>query len=137
MDLKTDLFDHFRCDRPMTMGINIVNLCKILKCAGMTPQRAWHAARSPGVLRTPCRGEHLKWEAPSSATTVAPYHTFCLHPAGNEDTITLKAEDDGDKLTLMFEAKKQDKVRPRIDPRHCAHRRPETLEDRTLRTQNV
>ena len=61
-ELKADGFDHFRCDRPQTLGINLENLAKILKCAG------------------------------------------------NNDIITMKAEDNGDTLTLMFENDKQDRI---------------------------
>lgn len=32
--LHADSFDHFRCDRPLNMGIHIGNLSKVLKCAG-------------------------------------------------------------------------------------------------------
>ena len=32
--LRADGFDHFRCDRPLTLGINLDSLAKILKCAG-------------------------------------------------------------------------------------------------------
>ncbi len=28
-----DGFDHFRCDRPLTLGINLAYLAKVLKCA--------------------------------------------------------------------------------------------------------
>uniref|UniRef100_A0A7S3R9Q3 DNA sliding clamp PCNA n=1 Tax=Dunaliella tertiolecta TaxID=3047 RepID=A0A7S3R9Q3_DUNTE len=60
--LHSDGFEHFRCDRPLNMGIHIGNLSKVLKCAG------------------------------------------------NEDVITLKADDNGDTLTLMFESQKQDRI---------------------------
>lgn len=33
--LHSDGFDHFRCDRPLNMGIHIGNLSKVLKCAGV------------------------------------------------------------------------------------------------------
>jgi proliferating cell nuclear antigen len=33
-----------------------------------------------------------------------------LCAVGNEDTITLKAEDNGDTLTLMFESSKQERI---------------------------
>lgn len=55
-------FDHYRCDRPISLGFNSANMAKILKCAG------------------------------------------------NDDLITLKAEDDGDSLTLMFESPAQDRI---------------------------
>lgn len=60
--LKSDALDHFRCDRPVTLGINLENLAKILKCAG------------------------------------------------NDDIITLRADDNGDTLTMIFETEKQDRV---------------------------
>ncbi|KAG2483328.1 hypothetical protein HYH03_017776 [Edaphochlamys debaryana] len=62
LQLNDDGFEHFRCDRNMSMGIHFGNLSKILKCAG------------------------------------------------NEDTITLKAEDNADQLTLMFESANQDRI---------------------------
>lgn len=34
VQLKAEGFDHFRCDKPTILGINTVNLSKILKCAG-------------------------------------------------------------------------------------------------------
>jgi proliferating cell nuclear antigen len=54
--LRNDGFENFRCDRNISLGLNLANLSKILKCAG------------------------------------------------NEDSITLKAEDEPDTLTLMFES---------------------------------
>lgn len=52
-----DGFEHYRCDRPLTLGINLESLGKILKCAG------------------------------------------------NDDSLTLKADDGGDRLTFIFEYK--------------------------------
>ena len=60
--LRSTGFDHYRCDRAISLGINSANLSKILKCAG------------------------------------------------NEDVLTLKAEDSADKLTLMFESPSQDRI---------------------------
>ena len=54
--LRPEGFDHYRCDRNISLGVNLGNLSKILKCAG------------------------------------------------NDDIITLKAEDSADNLTLMFES---------------------------------
>ena len=62
VSLQSAGFDHFRCDRSVSLGFNSANLSKILKCAG------------------------------------------------NDDIITLKAEDEGDTLTLMFESKAQDRI---------------------------
>lgn len=34
LQLKSDGFDHFRCDRNLSLGLHMGNLSKILKCAG-------------------------------------------------------------------------------------------------------
>jgi len=60
--LRADGFEHYRCDRNMTMGMNLSNMSKMLKCAG------------------------------------------------NEDIITMKADDTGDVVTFMFESPDQDKI---------------------------
>ena len=62
VSLRSGGFDHFRCDRPISLGFNATNMGKILKCAG------------------------------------------------NDDIITLKAEDDGDSLALVFESPGQDRI---------------------------
>eukprot|EP00542_Grammatophora_oceanica_P021838 CAMPEP_0194028190 /NCGR_PEP_ID=MMETSP0009_2-20130614/2225_1 /TAXON_ID=210454 /ORGANISM="Grammatophora oceanica, Strain CCMP 410" /LENGTH=232 /DNA_ID=CAMNT_0038667505 /DNA_START=42 /DNA_END=740 /DNA_ORIENTATION=- len=62
VQLSADAFEHYRCDRPQSLGCNTSNLSKILKCAG------------------------------------------------NEDVITIKAEDEADTMTLMFESKDQDRI---------------------------
>merc|ERR1719238_2036044 len=33
MQLKADGFEHYRCDRSMSIGMNLASLSKILKCA--------------------------------------------------------------------------------------------------------
>lgn len=62
LTLRESGFDHFRCDRNLSLGLNLGNLAKILKCAG------------------------------------------------NDDSVTLKAEDEPDTLTLMFENEKADRI---------------------------
>jgi len=54
--LRSEGFEHYRCDRNMSMGMNLNNMAKMLKCAG------------------------------------------------NDDIITIKAEDGGDTVTFMFES---------------------------------
>jgi proliferating cell nuclear antigen PCNA len=54
--LRADGFEHFRCDRSLSLGINLGSMAKILKCAS------------------------------------------------NDDTVTLKADDNGDSVTFMFES---------------------------------
>jgi len=62
VSLQSAGLDHYRCDRPVTLGFNTSNLSKILKCAN------------------------------------------------NEDIITLKSDDAGDTLTLMFEHPNQSRI---------------------------
>jgi len=60
--LRSEGFEHFRCDRTLSLGINTANMAKILKCAG------------------------------------------------NDDMVTIKAEDNADVVALVFENKDSDKV---------------------------
>ncbi|XP_057981736.1 proliferating cell nuclear antigen-like [Malania oleifera] len=60
--LRSEGFDHYRCDRNISMGMNLNNMSKALKCAG------------------------------------------------NEDIITIKADDGSDTVTFMFESPSQDKI---------------------------
>lgn len=62
LSLKSDGFDKYRCDRNLTMGMNLASMSKIFKCAN------------------------------------------------NDDTVTIKAQDDADMVTFMFESKKQEKI---------------------------
>lgn len=54
--LRSEGFEHYRCDRNISMGMNLNNVSKMLKCAG------------------------------------------------NDDIITLKADDGSDTVTFMFES---------------------------------
>jgi len=60
--LRSDGFEHFRCDKTLTLGINLASFAKILKCSG------------------------------------------------NDDIVTLKAEDATDTITFMFESPKQERI---------------------------
>ncbi|KAJ1479902.1 proliferating cell nuclear antigen, N-terminal domain-containing protein, partial [Baffinella frigidus] len=60
--MRDDGFEHYRCDRSRTLGINLPSLQKVIKCAG------------------------------------------------NDDSITLKAQDEGDILTLTFENPNADRI---------------------------
>ena len=55
LTLRSDGFEHYRCDRSFSMGMNLNNMAKMLKCAG------------------------------------------------NDDIVTMKAEDGGDSVTFFFE----------------------------------
>ncbi|KAG5027429.1 hypothetical protein JHK82_023285 [Glycine max] len=60
--LRSEGFEHYRCDRNISMGMNLNNMAKMLKCAG------------------------------------------------NDDIITIKADDGSDTVTFMFESPTQDKI---------------------------
>ena len=62
VSLQAAAFDHFRCDRPLSLGINSQNMAKIFKMMG------------------------------------------------KEDVVVLKADDEPDNLTLMFESTKSDTI---------------------------
>jgi proliferating cell nuclear antigen len=44
-------FASYRCDRPLTMGLNIDNLSKILKCANSDDALTFSAEEEPSNLR--------------------------------------------------------------------------------------
>eukprot|EP00002_Diphylleia_rotans_P009475 TRINITY_DN1973_c0_g3_i1.p1 TRINITY_DN1973_c0_g3~~TRINITY_DN1973_c0_g3_i1.p1 ORF type:complete len:261 (+),score=77.21 TRINITY_DN1973_c0_g3_i1:132-914(+) len=62
LSLRSEGFDHFRCDRPAALGLNLGTVSKVLKCAG------------------------------------------------NDDTITLRADEQGDTVTFVFETKSGDRT---------------------------
>lgn len=62
LNLRSDGFDKYRCDRNLSMGINLGSMTKIMKCAG------------------------------------------------NDDVLTMKAQDNADTVTFMFESQNQEKV---------------------------
>jgi len=62
LNLRKEGFDQFRCDRNISLGINLQSMAKIMKCAG------------------------------------------------NDDVVTMKAEDSGDSITFMFESEKQTRI---------------------------
>jgi len=60
--LRKDGFDFYRCDRNLSLGINLASMAKILKCAG------------------------------------------------NDDRVTIRAEDNADVVTFIFESKNDDRI---------------------------
>ena len=61
-NLRADGFDHFRCDRPLTLGINLENLAKILKCAGKqieSREDPPHVLSMMWAVQCPCHLAHL------------------------------------------------------------------------------
>lgn len=64
--LRAEGFEHYRCDRNISMGMNLTNMSKMLKCSG------------------------------------------------NDDIITIKADDGSDTVTFMFESPSKFISPPRI-----------------------
>lgn len=62
LQLRSESFEQFRCDRNMSLGINLASMSKILKCAT------------------------------------------------GEDVMTIRAEDNADTVTFMFESPKKDRI---------------------------
>ncbi|KNC51754.1 proliferating cell nuclear antigen [Thecamonas trahens ATCC 50062] len=60
--MRADGFDHFRCDRNISIGLNLLAMSKVVRCVG------------------------------------------------NNDAVTMKADDNGDLVTLMFESQDGSKV---------------------------
>ncbi|PON36309.1 Proliferating cell nuclear antigen, PCNA [Parasponia andersonii] len=60
--LRSEGFEHYRCDRNLSLGMNLNSMAKMLKCAG------------------------------------------------NDDIVTIKADDASDSVTFMFESPNQDKI---------------------------
>lgn len=70
LTLRSDGFDKFRCDRNLSMGMNLASMAKILKCAN------------------------------------------------NDDTLTMKAQDNADTVTFVFESPNQEKVSAMLTINH-------------------
>ncbi len=51
LTLKEDGFANYRCDRPLTLGLSIENLHKILKCAGSDDVLTLSAEEEPSTLK--------------------------------------------------------------------------------------
>ena len=81
VNLRADGFDKFRCDRTLSMGMNLTSMSKILRL---------------GILSCVCIHAYLA--------------TFCSRCAANDDIITVKAQDQADTVTFMFESPNQEKV---------------------------
>lgn len=71
--LRSEGFEHYRCDRNLSMGMNLNNMSKMLKCAG------------------------------------------------NDDIITIKADDGSDTVTFMFESPSTFDIPKTISWFSCLH----------------
>lgn len=89
--LRHDGFEHYRCDRNISMGEQVSN------CPGQE-------SGTPGGRRS--RGGSHASPSGMNLNNLAKM----LKCAGNEDIITIKAADQGDTVTFMFESPSQDKI---------------------------
>ena len=89
VSLRADGFDKFRCDRQLSMGMNLTSMSKILRCAS------------------------------------------------NDDIITIKAQDQADNVTFMFEAPNQEKVINTDILKRLRDEFPHKLSSMILRRLNV
>ena len=60
MQLKSDGFEHYRCDRDMSIGMNMASLSKILKCANNDDVIT---IKAEDVSSPPTRPQKLKYGA--------------------------------------------------------------------------
>ena len=65
LSLRSDGFEHFRCDRNLSMGMNLNNMAKMLKCAGNDD------IITMKVRRAPTAGSHAHQQRQLVCQTVA------------------------------------------------------------------
>ena len=149
--LRSDGFEHYRCDRNMTMGMNLTNMVRrranrtpparssfgakafVLKKVG-TPRGASPGAspaeRGVDEPRPLAGGGRASRRAIRPRGRVSPTspdlsslrprasrpQSKMLKCAGNDDIITMKADDTGDVVTFMFESPGTNARPPGISP---------------------
>ena len=52
--LRAEGFSHYRCDRNVSLGLNLVNVSKVLKCAGNVRSNMPSAVHTAVGFATPC-----------------------------------------------------------------------------------
>ena len=102
MQLRSDGFEHFRCDRNLSMGMNLANMAKMLKCSG-NEDTVTMKVGSEGFC--------------TSYARVSPAHCRGLCEAKGlhrlpdpSDWAWVQAEDSGDTVTFMFESQNQERI---------------------------
>lgn len=70
LKLKSEGFEHFRCDRSLSLGLNLTNLSKILKCADNDDLITLSAKDDSDVieLRFEDSGAYCVFDGPSLAS---------------------------------------------------------------------
>jgi len=121
MQLRSDGFDHFRCDRNMSMGMSLANLAKILKCAGKDDILTMKAQDEPDTVcfmfESPkddrvsdfelklmdIDSEHLGIPDTEYAATISmptgEYQRICRDLSSIGDTVVISATKDGVKFS--------------------------------------
>ena len=96
--MKAEGFDHYRCDKNISLGVNTPNLTKILKCAGkLSSTHAKNCTQSQYIIyATHCI---------IRSKIILPLLSDQL--TGNEDLVTIKSEEETDTLNMMFESPNQ------------------------------
>ncbi|KAG6417958.1 hypothetical protein SASPL_120155 [Salvia splendens] len=87
--LRSEGFEHYRCDRNISMGMNLNNMAKMLKCAG------------------------------------------------NDDIITLKADDGSDTVTFMFESPYLECICPKLDAQVCVVVSQDKISDFEMKLMDI
>jgi hypothetical protein len=114
LSLRADGFEHYRCDRNVSMG----------ECTRGRGEAVWGSLLLPAVCRQRRVGGSLARHRPACLLTLLPFApalpfarlslppagmklanlSKILKCAGNDDAITMKSEDNGDTITFMFES---------------------------------
>jgi len=101
LSLNKEGLEDYRCDRSLFLGLNLV-------CTSTPVQQHGRDALHAGFLCTTCAHP----SSANSCTGAVPFRnrlqvnlSKILKCAGNDDSITLRAEDEGDSVALMFESK--------------------------------
>lgn len=97
MQLRSDGFEHFRCDRNLSMGMNLGNMSKMLKCSGNDDT-------------VTMKVHHYTFGVANSSS--AQYKPPALHTGdcSSTDMGFAQAEDSGDTVTFMFESQNQERI---------------------------
>ena len=92
LSLRADGFEHYRCDRNVSMGERrgVVQSWACCRC------RRPPCTPPPRAQPSPCLPYNLAGMKLANLSKI-------LKCAGNEDAITMKSEDNGDTITFMFE----------------------------------
>lgn len=84
LTMRADGFDHYRCDKNISLGLNLTSLAKILKCADNSDTITMKAKPDSDTINLMFENEgthdHTTTAAPvvDSSRTLCPPFPFCL-----------------------------------------------------------